>query len=82
MRSAAPWGRRTTTLALPGDADTVLAEGVARAIHRDGRLTGWEVRARDCGYTCAFYAARHAGYGYIGRWCSPKWLCVYCEELG
>ena len=69
--------RPTTTLALPGDADAVLAWEIARAIHRDGRLTARENYAKASGSACAYVRDKFA------NWPCHSSLdpCTYCDEL-
>jgi hypothetical protein len=70
------YGRPTTTLALPGDADTVLACEIAQAIRRDGRLN---VEERRTAFRVAW--CQEAGAKYPFWKCSYVKPCCYCEEF-
>jgi hypothetical protein len=68
--------RPTTTLALPGDRDIVLAVLVREAVARDDALTPVEFIARAAGRKCAELSLRHAQWGI--PWCRPGRPCEWC----
>lgn len=68
--------KRIVTLALPGDADVVVEWEVARAIHRDNRLTRQEHAAKAKAVVCCYLRKEHRYWP-----CSWDDPCPYCEEL-
>lgn len=69
--------RTISTLALPGDADAVVAWEVARAIHRDARLNKDEMRTLFRVNWC-----QEARLKYPYMWvCARMRPCCYCEEI-
>jgi len=77
MRSRGPHWRRTVTLPLPGDADTVLEAETARAVRRDGRLTSDEHHAVAVAGACSFCRQKYRSWT-----CTYEDPCFYCESLG
>lgn len=61
---------------LPGDAESVLAYDLARAVRRDNRLTYAERWALSLTDSCLM--AKRAFSWWECSYASP---CVYCEEL-
>lgn len=79
MKSNVPAWRKTVTLPLPGDADSVLDFEIQRAIRRDGRLNWLEHVARTTGEVCSFCTRRYVDWHCSYRY--PGLKCFYCKEL-